>query len=425
MNEHNPGYNGPALVGAYQEHVFMLERGNPIEGEHAKVLELGPGGNTASCPKGSATKPLAEALGQKLASFPIADKLTLSSKLQQVNAVSTEWELEPGVTQTVAQRQREVTKVEYQFKQEGTFKVLARITTDDLATPELEVSENVTIVAPKIKSELPTPGEKAASLKAEVNPTGAKPTANSRSSNDKSFTDSSTKKIPCPTKPGEGESWVVESVNAEGLVEGTHYRFRLLAKAGAWESKQAGTEFETHSKGAPEAETKPAGEIGNSATLNGAVNPKGKETKSCTFEYGTALPSGKTVPCSSSPGKGEAAVAVSAKVAGLTGSTPYKFKLIDESTESKKAEGAVQSFTTLEEAKAPAAEAFKPLSLTQTTATLAGLVNPHGALTECVFEYGTSMSYGSTVPCPASLEKAGEVSAAVSGLAPGTSITTA
>jgi hypothetical protein len=58
------------------------------------------------------------------------------------------------------------------------------------------------------------------------------------------------------------------------------------------------------------------------------------------------------------------------------------------------------------------------------TATLNGSVNPNGEqVTGCVFEYGTTVSYGSSAPCspsPGSGESAVAVSAAIAGLSPST-----
>ncbi|MHB1567626.1 MAG: hypothetical protein ACYC0H_00340, partial [Solirubrobacteraceae bacterium] len=63
-------------------------------------------------------------------------------------------------------------------------------------------------------------------------------------------------------------------------------------------------------------------------------------------------------------------------------------------------------------------------SVTQTGANLAGTVNPNGpAVTSCRFEYGTSASYGSSVPCastPSAGTSAVGVSGSVSGLQSGT-----
>jgi hypothetical protein len=63
-------------------------------------------------------------------------------------------------------------------------------------------------------------------------------------------------------------------------------------------------------------------------------------------------------------------------------------------------------------------------SIAQTSATLNGTVNPNGeAVSDCRFEYGTTAAYGSSVPCtplPGSGSGAIEVSAAIGGLATGT-----
>jgi hypothetical protein len=430
VNETDPGNLGSALVAGYETEgkpqVFMLARGNPLEGEHAKVLQLGPEGKAENCPQGSATKPVAEAGGAKLSSFPIADNVTLSSKVTQANALSIEWDFGDGVAQTVSQRQQQATLVQHQFAREGSFTVLEKIHSDDLATPLIEVSEKVTIVAPKVRNEAATPEGLAATLKAEVNATGSPTKCEFQLAEaGKTFGEAGVKAYACSANPGEEEKWVAETAKATGLTAGKSYHFRLLVKAGAWTSSQEpGTEFQIVEPGAPVVETKAASEVApTSATLNGTVNPEGKESKSCKFEYGTSLPSGKTAPCSPSPGAGTAPVPVSAKVTGLTAATTYKFKLIDENSESKKSEGAALTLTTLEAPAAPGAETLAAAAITQTSATLKGLVDPHGESTTCRFEYGTTTSYGSSVACPTT-PGAGrtnvEEAAPVSGLAPGT-----
>jgi hypothetical protein len=55
-----------------------------------------------------------------------------------------------------------------------------------------------------------------------------------------------------------------------------------------------------------------------------------------------------------------------------------------------------------------------PSAVTQTSATLNAVVNPDGAeVTECKFEYGTTESFGSSVPCSA-LPESGSNAVAVS-----------
>ena len=72
----------------------------------------------------------------------------------------------------------------------------------------------------------------------------------------------------------------------------------------------------------------------------------------------------------------------------------------------------------------PTAATADASSVTQTTATLNGTVNPNGSqITDCHFDYGTTTSYGSSVPCstsPGTGTTPVAVLAPISGLAPGT-----
>jgi hypothetical protein len=71
--------------------------------------------------------------------------------------------------------------------------------------------------------------------------------------------------------------------------------------------------------------------------------------------------------------------------------------------------------------KAPEATTVKPIEVTDTGATIAGVVNPNDAvLGACSFEYGTSAAYVLSIPCsvlPAAVGGAQGVSAQLSGLA--------
>jgi hypothetical protein len=69
---------------------------------------------------------------------------------------------------------------------------------------------------------------------------------------------------------------------------------------------------------------------------------------------------------------------------------------------------------------APATTTVAPLEVTQSAATIAGVVDPNGAaLADCHFEYGTTSAYGSVAPCaslPAPTGGAQQVFAQISGL---------
>ncbi len=97
---------------------------------------------------------------------------------------------------------------------------------------------------------------------------------------------------------------------------------------------------------APAVETKPATAVKpTSATLNGSVNPNGREPSECTIEYGKTTAYGSSVPCAPMPGTGGAPVAVSASVTGLVASTEYHFRVTAASISGSRS-GADQTFTT-------------------------------------------------------------------------------
>ncbi len=84
-------------------------------------------------------------------------------------------------------------------------------------------------------------------------------------------------------------------------------------------------------------------------------------------------------------------------------------------------DGAGRLFTEL--AGPPAASTASALEVTHTTAIVTGFVNSQdAALSGCRFEYGTSATYGSSVPCSTLPSGSGgaPVSAALTGLAPNT-----
>src|SRR5437016_6238620 len=111
-----------------------------------------------------------------------------------------------------------------------------------------------------------------------------------------------------------------------------------------------------------------------SATLNATVNPNGGAVSDCRFEYGSTSAYGSSVPCASLPGSGTAAVAVSAEVEGLSPNTTYHFRIV-ASNEGGRGSGSDQGLTTLP--NAPSVKTAAASSLTQTSATLNGTVNPN------------------------------------------------
>jgi hypothetical protein len=163
-----------------------------------------------------------------------------------------------------------------------------------------------------------------------------------------------------------------------------------------------------------------------SATPNGTINPDGVQVTSCQFEYGTSLSYGQSVPCAQTPaeiGSGSNPVAVSADLSGLQQNTVYHFRLSAANANLNSTNTASdETFTTVQDI---AAETGTASNLLPTGATLNGTINPDGVqVTSCQFEYGTSPSYGQSVPCAQTPAEIGSgsnpvaVSADISGLQP-------
>ncbi len=154
-----------------------------------------------------------------------------------------------------------------------------------------------------------------------------------------------------------------------------------------------------------------------SATLGASVNPNGPALKECFFEYGPTASYGASTPCSSLPPAGKAAVAVSAALHGLIANSTYHFRIL-ATNQGGTSEGKDETFQTPPEPPSVLTEAAS--SLTEHTATLNASVNPNGtALKECFFEYGPTVSYGTSVACsslPTTGKTAVAVSAALHGL---------
>jgi subtilisin family serine protease len=160
-----------------------------------------------------------------------------------------------------------------------------------------------------------------------------------------------------------------------------------------------------------------------SATLNATVNPNGATVEDCHFEYGPSPSYGSSVPCVTLPGAGTSPVAVSASVEGLSENTTYHVRIVATNSGGT-SHGEDQEFITAPQPP-PTVTTDAASSIEQTSATLNGTVNPDGAaVSDCHFEYGTTLSYGSSLPCaplPGSGNGAVAVSATALSLSPGAS----
>jgi phosphodiesterase/alkaline phosphatase D-like protein len=238
-----------------------------------------------------------------------------------------------------------------------------------------------------------------ATLNATVNPNGGEVTECKLEYG--TTTEYKSGPVSCASLPGNGSSAVAVAAAIGSLTANTTYHFRISATNAGGTSKGSDETFKTLPN-APTVVTKAASSITQTtATLNATVNPNGGEVSSCKFEYGTSEAYGATVPCTpSSPGSGNGAVAVSASVVGLSANTTYHFRIVATNSGGTD-NGADQTLKTLP--NSPASVTGNASSPTQTSVTLNATVNPNdGEVSNCYFEYGEKISYGSSAPCTAS-----------------------
>jgi hypothetical protein len=146
-----------------------------------------------------------------------------------------------------------------------------------------------------------------------------------------------------------------------------------------------------------EVTTGPASSItAHSATVSGTVNPEGQPVTVCRFEYGEGRSLGKSLPCSSNPGSGTEPVEVSVDLTGLRAARLYSYRIAVVN-----AAGAVYGETALfRTLSAPRVELEWATAVGDSTATMNALLQPNVFPTTYRFEYGTTTSYGTSIPIP-------------------------
>jgi hypothetical protein len=128
-------------------------------------------------------------------------------------------------------------------------------------------------------------------------------------------------------------------------------------------------------------------------TLTGAMNPM-HSPSTYQFEYGTTTSYGAfTSPISA--GKGGKEKIVDQPLKGLSPGTTYHYVLIATSPAGS-ITGPDQTFTT-SPARPPTVTTGGASSVTLTTATLSGVIDPEGLQTSYVLELGTDTSYGTSI----------------------------
>ncbi len=167
------------------------------------------------------------------------------------------------------------------------------------------------------------------------------------------------------------------SVSVTGLTPNTTYYFSIFTSAGPGNTLS----FFTSPTGS--VVTGAATSItSTSATLNGTVNPGGT-IQTCHYAYGTSsVLAGATSTASFNTSNVSTPVSEPVSVTGLTPNTTYYFELICTN-----GSGAILNFFTSSTGAVVTQEAT---SITSTSATLNGTVNPGGVAQTCSYGYGTS-----------------------------------
>jgi hypothetical protein len=132
------------------------------------------------------------------------------------------------------------------------------------------------------------------------------------------------------------------------------------------------------------------------------------------FQYGTTTSYGLTTSLQTKTGN--TYQNVGANISGLTASTTYHFRIVATNSAGT-VYGTDRTFTTLSATGPPVVITNPATSVTTSSATLNGSLDPHGLTTSVYFQYGTTTSYGHTT---ATQTKTGNtyrnISANISGL---------
>ena len=130
------------------------------------------------------------------------------------------------------------------------------------------------------------------------------------------------------------------------------------------------------------------------ATLVGRINPKNSPT-TFHFDYGESEGYGQSTPAETA-GSGLKESVVGRRVEGLRPGTTYHFRVVATNEQGMTEYGPDETFMTANE-NAPAVQTEPASSVTQTTATASGTVDPEGYPTTYTLEIGTSTAYGTQI----------------------------
>jgi hypothetical protein len=205
----------------------------------------------------------------------------------------------------------------------------------------------------------------------------------------------------CSELVANGASPAAVHTQLSGLQADTTYHYRLTATNG--NGTEAGKDATFTTPGPPIVDSESTEVAAHekrgqtSATLHALITPDRSET-TYLFEYGETPSYGTTVPASpESIGSGGSPVSVPAtELTGLKIGATYHYRVV-ASNKYGTADGPDQTFTTLPTLLIDSESAA---TVTATSATIEAQLNPLGTNATYHFEYGTSASYGTTLPVP-------------------------
>jgi phosphodiesterase/alkaline phosphatase D-like protein len=229
-----------------------------------------------------------------------------------------------------------------------------------------------------------------------------------------------------------GSTWSTSTAASNNNWMGVTYaggRFVAVAENTAGSVNQVMTSGTFTAPTAPAVTTSAATSVATtSTTLNGSVNANGGDTSILTIKYSTTqatVDAGGGTEATVSPVQalGTSATSVSAALTGLSQATTYYYR-VSATNVAGTTSGSTLSFTTT----GPAATTTAATNVTSTSATLNGTVNANNASSSVTLKYsavqatvdagnGTSVTAAQS---PVTGASATAVSAAISGLSPGT-----
>jgi phosphodiesterase/alkaline phosphatase D-like protein len=204
------------------------------------------------------------------------------------------------------------------------------------------------------------------------------------------------------------------SANLTGLAPLTTYHFRLVAANASGQNEGADQSFTTPST--PLIDGVSVSALTSTAvTLNAQINPNFADT-TYHFEYGTGIAYGTSLPVPDADlGAGSTDQQASQLIQGLQPNTLYHYRVVAHNSAGT-TPGVDHTFVTLP--NTPSVTTGAASGVGQSTGTLNGTIDPHGAETSYYFEYSGPGIFSIITGKAGSGNGATTVTAPVSGLSP-------